>query len=47
MRKTHQTLKRVTNDFEERWHFNTSIALMMELVNELYAHEPLDQDVIR
>ena len=45
VRKTHQTLKRVTNDFEVRWHFNTSIALIMELVNEFYAQEPLDQDV--
>ena len=45
VRRTHQTLKRVTNDFEVRWHFNTSIALIMELVNELHAQEPLDQDV--
>jgi leucyl-tRNA synthetase len=45
IRRTHQTLKRVTNDFEVRWHFNTSIALIMELVNELHAQEPLDQDV--
>jgi leucyl-tRNA synthetase len=42
VRKTHQTLKRVTNDFESRWHFNTSVALVMELVNELQAQEPLD-----
>jgi len=45
VRKAHQTLKRVTNDFEARWHFNTSIALIMELVNELTAQEPLEQDV--
>jgi len=45
IRKTHQTLKRVTNDFEVRWHFNTSIALVMELVNELHAQEPLDRDI--
>jgi leucyl-tRNA synthetase len=45
IRKTHQTLKRVTNDFEVRWHFNTSIALVMELVNEIHAQEPLDQGV--
>jgi leucyl-tRNA synthetase len=44
VRKTHQTLKRVTNDFESRWHFNTSVALVMELVNELQAQEPLDAD---
>jgi len=45
VRKLHQTLKRVTHDFEARWHFNTSIALIMELVNELSAQEPLDQNV--
>ena len=45
MRKTHQTLKRVTNDFEARWHFNTSIALVMELVNEIHAQEPLEEGV--
>jgi len=45
VRKAHQTLKRVTNDFELRWHFNTSVALIMEYVNELMAHEPLNQDL--
>jgi len=44
LRKAHQTLKRVTNDLEIRWHFNSSIALLMELVNELYAAEPLEKD---
>jgi leucyl-tRNA synthetase len=38
-RKLHQTLKKVTEDFETRWHFNTCIAAIMELVNELYAEE--------
>ncbi len=38
-RKLHQTVKRVTEDFGGRWHFNTSIAAIMELVNELYALE--------
>jgi leucyl-tRNA synthetase len=36
-RKLHQTIKRVTNDFQGRWHFNTCIAAIMELVNEIYA----------
>jgi leucyl-tRNA synthetase len=36
-RKLHQTIKRVTDDFEGRWHFNTCIAAVMELVNELYS----------
>jgi leucyl-tRNA synthetase len=39
LRKLHQILKRVTDDFETRWHFNTSIAGIMEFVNELYANE--------
>jgi len=39
LRKLHQTIKRVTDDFRGRWHFNTSIAAIMELVNELYLVE--------
>ena len=35
LRKLHQTVKKVTEDFESRWHFNTSIAAVMELMNEL------------
>ena len=38
-RKLHQTIRKITDDFAGRWHFNTSIAAIMELVNELYAHE--------
>jgi leucyl-tRNA synthetase len=38
-RKLHQTIKRVSVDFEGRWHFNTCIAAIMELVNVLYAAE--------
>src|SRR5581483_2025577 len=38
-RKLHQTIKRVTDDFQGRWHFNTCIAATMEFVNELYAVE--------
>jgi leucyl-tRNA synthetase len=38
-RKMHQTIKRVTDDFEGRWHFNTCIAAIMEFVNELYGVE--------
>ena len=44
LRKAHQTLKRVTNDFEVRWHFNTSVALIMELYNLLQAEEPLSEE---
>ncbi|MBI4633061.1 MAG: leucine--tRNA ligase [Deltaproteobacteria bacterium] len=35
-RKTHQTIKRVTADIEDRFHFNTVISAVMELVNALY-----------
>ncbi len=35
LRKAHQTLRHVTEDMEERWHFNTDISRSMELVNEL------------
>jgi leucyl-tRNA synthetase len=39
LRKLHQMIKRITEDFDQRWHFNTSIAGLMELVNVLYAEE--------
>ncbi len=35
-RKTHQTIKKVTSDIEDRFHFNTAISAVMELVNEVY-----------
>jgi leucyl-tRNA synthetase len=38
-RKLHQTIKRVSDDFQGRWHFNTCISAIMELVNVLYASE--------
>jgi leucyl-tRNA synthetase len=38
-RKMHQTIRRVTDDFQGRWHFNTCISAIMEFVNELYAFE--------
>jgi leucyl-tRNA synthetase len=38
-RKLHQTIRRVSNDFQGRWHFNTCIAAIMELVNEIYSAE--------
>jgi len=34
-RKTHQTIRKVTNDIEDRFHFNTAISAVMELVNEV------------
>jgi leucyl-tRNA synthetase len=36
-RKTHDSIRRVTVDIEERMHLNTAVSSLMELVNELYA----------
>ena len=36
-RKTHDTIRRVTVDIEERMHLNTAVSSLMELVNELYS----------
>jgi leucyl-tRNA synthetase len=38
-RKLHQTIKRISDDFAGRWHFNTCVAAIMEFVNALYAYE--------
>ncbi len=35
-RKAHQTIKKVTEDIRERFHFNTAIAAIMELVNQVH-----------
>jgi leucyl-tRNA synthetase len=35
-RKVHQTIQKVTDDIDERFHFNTAIATVMELVNTFY-----------
>jgi len=43
-RKTHQTVKKVTNDIEREYHFNTAIAALMELVNEVISFEPASED---
>ncbi|MBM3813592.1 MAG: leucine--tRNA ligase [Acidimicrobiia bacterium] len=39
LRKLHQTLTKVSADFDSRWHFNTSIAALNELQNTLEEHE--------
>jgi leucyl-tRNA synthetase len=35
-KKVHQTIRKVTSDIEGRFHFNTAISAVMELVNTLY-----------
>jgi len=39
LRKMHQTIARITHDFEGRWHFNTCVAAVMEFVNEVQETE--------
>jgi len=38
-RAVHKTIRKVTDDVEERFHFNTAIASVMELLNTLQAYE--------
>ena len=38
-RQTHRTIKKVTEDIDGRFHFNTAIAAVMELVNAIYGFE--------
>jgi leucyl-tRNA synthetase len=40
VRKTHQTIKKVTRSIEKDYHFNTAIAALMELLNEAAALKP-------
>jgi leucyl-tRNA synthetase len=39
LRKLHQTIAKITHDFDGRWHFNTSISSIMILVNEITTNE--------
>jgi leucyl-tRNA synthetase len=43
-KKTHQTVRKVTTDIEREYHFNTAIAGLMELVNEITAFEPKTEE---
>lgn len=50
MRKTHQTIKKVSGSIERDYHFNTAIAALMELINEAVSFNPLndgDREVLR
>jgi leucyl-tRNA synthetase len=42
-RQVHKTIRKVTADLEERFHFNTAIAAVMELVNAIHAFAPRNQ----
>ncbi|MFC1891463.1 leucine--tRNA ligase [Thermodesulfobacteriota bacterium] len=43
-RKTHETIKRVTSDIEDRFHFNTAISAVMELVNDVNRYLNSNED---
>jgi leucyl-tRNA synthetase len=43
-RKTHKTIKKVSDELEKRYHFNTAISAVMELVNHLYQFKPEKKD---
>ena len=45
LRVAHQTLRRVGQDFETRWHFNSAIALIMSFSNQIQEAEPLEDGV--
>ncbi len=42
--KAHQTIKKVTDDIEQRFHFNTAISAVMELANQLNVIDPAADD---
>jgi len=49
-RRIHRTVKKVTEDIEERFSFNTAVAAIMELFNELsgyVARDEIDTDLLR
>jgi len=37
MRKMHGTIKKLTDDIDQEFHFNTAISAIMELLNEVYS----------
>ncbi len=39
-RRLHQTIKRISDEFSGRWHFNTCVSALMSLVNEFYLLRP-------
>jgi leucyl-tRNA synthetase len=46
-KKLHQTIKKVRNDIEKNFQFNTAIASMMELLNELYDYKNKNPKVLK
>ena len=50
-RKLHQTIKKVTEDLDGKFAFNTAISAVMELVNDMYrfadAHEAIEESLAK
>ncbi len=46
-RKLHQTIKKVNEDITKNYQFNTAIASIMELVNELYSYKSKNPKVLK
>lgn len=46
-KKIHATIKKVTTDIEDRYHFNTAISAVMELVNTMYGIESNQQSSLK
>jgi leucyl-tRNA synthetase len=44
-RIVHKTIKKVSEDIEDRFHFNTAIAAVMELVNSINSFEPKNMSI--
>lgn len=44
-KKTHQTIKKVTEDIDIRFHFNTAVSATMELVNTMYGIDSKDKHI--
>ncbi len=44
-KKTHQTIKKVTEDIDIRFHFNTAVSATMELVNAMYGIDSKDKHI--
>jgi leucyl-tRNA synthetase len=44
-KKTHATIYKVTRNIEDRFHFNTAISAIMELVNTMYGIDPVKTDI--
>jgi leucyl-tRNA synthetase len=44
-RKLHQTIRKVSSDIEG-FQFNTAIAALMELLNDIYAYAPVEKEVL-